>query len=238
MSNRRADTQAEGPHDDPEGPASAEQAEPNGGDGQEATSAAETADDPAARLAKLEAEAADLRDQLLRALAEAENQRRRSQREREDAVRYAAAPLARDLLAVADNLSRALESVPDEADASGDALKTLLEGVRLTEKELQSAFERHSIVKLDPLGERLDPHRHEAMYEVPDPNQPAGTIAQVIQPGYMLHDRLLRPARVGVAKGGPPAKQGGGEAAGNGDETSGSDGAGNGQPGGRVDTSA
>lgn len=237
MSNRRTDPTADSRDNDPDGREDAQEA--NGeaaqgaADATDATDATESAGDPLARAAKLEAEAAELRDQLLRALAEAENQRRRSQREREDAVRYAAAPLVRDLLAVADNLSRALESVPSEAAGAEETLETLLEGVRLTEKELQSAFERHGIVKLEPLGERLDPHRHEAMFEVPDPDQPAGTIAQVIQPGYLLHDRLLRPARVGVAKGGPPAKRGGNEAV-DPDATEPE----NGQPGGRVDTSA
>jgi molecular chaperone GrpE len=163
-------------------------------------------EDEATRAARLETEVVELHDQLLRALAEAENQRRRSQREREEAVRYAAAPMLRDLLAVADNLQRALESVPGEVADENGALKILLEGVQLTARELQTVFERHGIVKLDPMGERLDPHRHEAMFEVPDPAQPSGTIVQVLQPGYLLHDRLLRPARVGVAKGGPAAK--------------------------------
>ncbi len=160
------------------------------------------AEDP---VAVLEAEVAGLKDQLLRSLAELENVRRRAKRERDDAVRYAAAPLAKDLLAVADNLSRALASVPENPAGSDETLAQLVAGLKLTEKELETAFERHNIVKLDPLGEKLDPHRHEAMYEIPDPNRPAGTIAQVMEPGYLLHDRLLRAARVGVAKGGPAA---------------------------------
>lgn len=214
------------------------------------------AEDDAARAARLEAEVGELRDQLLRALAETENQRRRSQREREEAVRYAAAPLLRDLLAVADNLQRALDSVPEDTADQNGALKTLLEGVQLTQRELQTVFERHGIVKLDPLGERLDPHRHEAMFEVPDPDQPSGTIVQVVQSGYLLHDRLLRPARVGVAKGGPAAKAAGSgeeadeKAAGAADsnqaddDQAGDDQAGEASaskdkgPGGRVDTSA
>ena len=160
------------------------------------------------RIAALESEVADLKDQLLRALAETENVRRRTQREKADAAKYAAAPLLRDFLAVADNLSRAIGSVPEGAESEGaesgdERLATLLDGVKLTEKELNAVFERHNIVKLEPLGEALDPHRHEAMFEVPDPEQPSGTVVQVIQPGYLLHDRLLRPARVGVAKGGP-----------------------------------
>lgn len=179
---------------------------------------AEAEEDEATRAARLAAEVAELRDQLLRALAEAENQRRRSQREREEAVRYAAAPMLRDLVAVADNLQRALESVPGDGTEQDGALKILLEGVELTRRELDTVFERHGIVKLDPLGERLNPHHHEAMFEVPDPEQPSGTIVQVVQPGYLLHDRLLRPARVGVAKGGPAAKPA--ETAAEADETS------------------
>lgn len=173
---------------------------------------AEGALSDAERIAQLEQEVASLKDQLLRALAEGENQRRRGQREREEALRYASAPLARDLLTVADNLTRALESVREEATEDDEALQTLLEGVRLTERELQAAFERHHIVRLEPLGERLNPHHHEAMYEVPDADAPAGTIVQVMQPGYLLHDRLLRPARVGVAKGAPGASGPDGEA--------------------------
>ena len=180
----------------------AESPDPDTGEPSEAPESEPSEADP---LARLEAEAAELRDQLLRALAEQENQRRRSQREREEAVRYAAAPLLRDLLTVVDNLSRALASVPDGAAENDEALKMLLDGVKLTERELQSVFERHNIVKLDPLGERLNPHEHEAMFEVPDPSAPAGTVVQVLQSGYLLHDRLLRPARVGVAKGGPAA---------------------------------
>ena len=160
------------------------------------------ADNPVARL---EAEVSSLKDQLLRAMAEVENVRRRTARERDDAVRYAAGPFIKDLLGVADNLARALENMPEDPEGGEGPLGQLVAGLKLTEKELESAFERHHIVKIDPLGERLDPHRHEAMFEIPDPTRPAGTIAQVVQSGYLLHDRLLRPARVGVAKGGPAA---------------------------------
>ena len=169
----------------------------------EAAAVAEAPEAPEVTVALLEAEVASLRDQLLRALAETENLRRRSQREREDVARYAAAPMLRDLLGVADNLRRALESVPPEAAEDSEQLKTLLGGVELTEKELQSVFARHHVVKIDPLGDRFDPHSHEAMFEVPDPSSPAGTIVQVVQSGYRLFDRLLRAAQVGVAKGGP-----------------------------------
>ncbi len=174
-------------------------------------------------VAVLQAEVSELKDQLLRALAETENLRRRAQREREDLQRYAAAPLARDLLAVADNLRRALESVDQDKVPGDEGLKTLVEGVQLTERELLAAFEKHHIAKLDPVGEKLDPHRHEAMFEMPAPGHANGTVAQVVQSGYLMHDRLLRPARVGVARnpaGSPKQEQ----------EAS--------EPGGQVDTSA
>ena len=152
-------------------------------------------------LAVLREEAASLRDQLLRALAEVENTRRRAQKDKQEAARYAPAPLARDLLAVSDNLGRALESVPEEL-ARDERAKSLIEGIEMTRRELQSVFERHNIAKIEPVGEKLNPHHHEAMFEIEDPNQEPGTVIQVIEPGYVLHDRLLRPARVGVAKGG------------------------------------
>ena len=152
---------------------------------------------------RFEAEAALLKDQLLRALAETENLRRRSQRERDDAVKFAAAGLIKDLIGVADNLRRAQESVPPEAAAGNEPFETLLAGLEMTEKELNTVFEKHHIVKVEPLGELLDPHYHEAMFEVPDPDVPRGTVLQVIQAGYRLHGRLLRPAQVGVAAGGP-----------------------------------
>ena len=157
------------------------------------------------QVARLEAEVATLKDQLLRAMAETENVRRRAQRDREDSLKYAAAPVVKDLLTVADNLQRALESVPQEQVAENEPMRNLHLGVEMTLKELQSVFERHGIKIINPLGERLDPHLHEAMYEVEDPSTPAGTVVQIIQAGYRLHDRLLRPARVGVAKGGPKA---------------------------------
>ncbi len=166
-------------------------------------SAESSAEQEKDRIAELEAEAAELKDQLLRALAEAENVRRRAQRDRADAQKYAAAPMLRDLLAVADNLTRAIQSVPQGEPVEDERFKTLLAGIELTERELASVFQRHNVVKLEPLGEKMDPHRHEAMFEVPDPSTPNGTIVQVVEPGYMLHDRLIRPARVGVAKGGP-----------------------------------
>lgn len=154
-------------------------------------------------IALLEGEVASLKDQLLRAMAETENVRRRAQRDREESLKYAAAPVVKDLLGVADNLQRALESVPAKEVAENEPMKNLRLGVEMTLKELQSVFERHGIQTINPLGERLDPHLHEAMFEVEDPSKPAGTVVQIIQAGYRLHDRLLRPARVGIAKGGP-----------------------------------
>jgi molecular chaperone GrpE len=231
MPEQKPETPEEETAEAPE-PATEEEAQP-----EEAAEAEAEAAGPA----ELEAEIAQLKDQLLRALAETENLRRRGQREREETQRYAPAPLIRDLLGVADNLRRAIESVPGEAVAGDEALRALLDGVEMTERELKTIFERHDIVKIDPVGERLDPHRHEAMFEVPDPDSPEGTIVQVVQVGYMLHDRLLRPARVGVAKGGPPAKAPAAEdPAGQDQETDNGNGTGNGgaAPGGRVDTSA
>jgi len=158
--------------------------------------------DLASELEKLIAENAAMKDQLLRALAEAENTRRRTQRDREDFAKYSAAPLAKDILPVADNLARALAAVPKEALDNDEALKNLVEGIAATERQLQSALERHNIKRIDPEGEKFDSHRHQAMFEVPGTDKPGGTVVQVLQPGYILHDRLLRPALVGVAKGG------------------------------------
>ena len=165
----------------------------------------EPVDTEAAVIAKLEAEKAELKDQLLRSLAEVENVRRRAQREREDGARYAVKPLAEDLMAVRDNLRRAIDSVSAEAAEAEPRLKALLEGVVMTEKSLSEAFAKHYVEIIDPLGEKFDPNLHEAMFEVPDPQQTAGTVAQVIEVGYRLHDRLLRAARVGVYKAAPAA---------------------------------
>lgn len=165
---------------------------------------------PEAQIAQLEAEKAELRDQLLRALADVENTRRRLQRELDEKLKYATAPLAKDLLGVADNLGRALAAVPAEVREQ-EAVESLIAGVEMTEKALLEAFAKHGIERIDPVGQRLDPHRHEAMMEIQDPSKPSGTVAQVFEAGYELRGRLLRPARVAVAKGGPagPGGQGG-----------------------------
>jgi molecular chaperone GrpE len=154
------------------------------------------------RLTAAESELADAKDKLLRALAETENVRRRAQREREDAAKYGASNLARDLINVADNLRRALASVP-EGQVTDELTRTLLQGVDATERELLAAFERHGIRRIDPMGERFDHNFHQAIMEVENSGQPGGTVVQVLQPGYAMHDRLLRPAMVGVAKAAP-----------------------------------
>jgi molecular chaperone GrpE len=156
-----------------------------------------------AELDRVKPEAVAMKDQALRALAEAENTRRRSQRDREEFARYAQSPLAKDVLPAADNLARALAAVPAEALTGDEALKSLVDGIAATERQLLAALERHDIKRIDPMGEKFDSHRHQAMFEVPDSGRPAGTVVQVLQPGYMLHDRLLRPALVGVAKAEP-----------------------------------
>lgn len=153
------------------------------------------------RLATAEALAAEMNERALRALAEAENTRRRLERERDDARKYAASNFARDLLSMADNLRRALASVP-EAQIRDEATRNLLTGVAATERELLAAFEKHGIKRLDPKGERFDHNLHQAIFEAENTGKPAGTIVEVLQPGYVQHDRLLRPAMVGVAKGG------------------------------------
>jgi len=160
-------------------------------------------------------EVAELRDKLLRALAENENLLRRAKREREDTAKYAAANFARDMLAVADNLGRALESVPPALREMEDAAG-FLDGVELTERELRATLERHGITRISPLGEKFDHDRHEALFEVPTSDAEPGTVVQVLQDGYVIHDRLLRAARVGVAKalpdGGGSDKDGDGHA--------------------------
>jgi molecular chaperone GrpE len=154
------------------------------------------------RLAALEAELAEQKGQLLRALAETENVRRRAQRERDDSFKYAVAGFAKELLSVADNLRRALDSLP-ESEVRDERTRGLLAGVAATERELLSVFERHGIQRIDPDGERFDHNLHQAIFEAERPGKPGGTIIEVLQPGYVLHDRLLRPAMVGVAKENP-----------------------------------
>lgn len=150
-------------------------------------------------VAALEAEVAELKDRLLRQAAEVENTRRRAKKDVEDASNYAIAKFAREILEVGDNLRRALEAAGDTSDAD-PAMKTLVDGVEMTEKVLLKALEKNGIEKLEPLGEKLDPNKHQAVFEMPHPEYPDGHVAQVMQAGYVLKDRLLRPAMVGVTK--------------------------------------
>lgn len=158
---------------------------------------------------------AELKDQLLRALAETENVRRRAKKDVADAGRYGIANFARDMLSVSDNMTRALDSTPDGAREESDIVKALVEGVEMTAREMASALERHGIKQVNPLGEKFDYNLHQAMFEAPATGQPDGTIVEVVQVGFMIGDRLLRPAMVGVAKAArPPAeKDGDGEEA-------------------------
>jgi len=157
-----------------------------------------------ANFARIEAERDDLKDKLLRTLADMENLRRRTEREIADARTYATTNFARDVLTVADNMRRALETVPAEARAAAEGtMLAILEGIELTERDLLKTLERHGIRKIEPKGERFDPNLHQAMFEVPDPSVPNGTVREVVQAGYVIGDRVLRPALVGVAKGGP-----------------------------------
>ena len=197
---------------------------------------------PAPPEADLEAALADAKDRLLRALAETENLRRRAMRDLEEAHKYAITNFARELLEVADNLSRALDAVPPRARDEIDFIKNLADGIAMTEKALLTSFERHQIAKVTPeIGDKFDHNRHQAMFEVETAEHPPGTVAQVLQPGYTIAERLLRPALVGVAKA-PTAKpsrpdgdEGAERAAAGEDDATARAGA---RPGKRVDTTA
>lgn len=150
----------------------------------------------------------ELEERLKRAVAEQENLRKRMEREKADTARYAIANFAREVLGIADNIQRAIEAVPKDAAAHDTALKTFLDGIEVTERELHKAMERHGIAKLNPEGERFDPNFHQAMFEIPSTEMPSGMVMQVVQPGYLLEDRVLRPAMVGVSKAAPAASGG------------------------------
>jgi molecular chaperone GrpE len=159
---------------------------------------------PDDELTKLREENAALKDRVLRSAAEMENLRKRTERERRDASKYAISNFAREMLTVSDNMNRALQAISAEVkEAAGEELHNLIEGVEMTEREMLNIFERHDIRKIEPLNERFDPNLHQAMFEVQNPDLPNGTVAQVVQPGYVIGERVLRPAMVGVAKGGP-----------------------------------
>lgn len=159
---------------------------------------------PEAALVKAQEEIAALKDQLLRAMAETENTRRRMQKEVQDAQKYGISNFAKEMLDVADNFARAMEAKPQTA-ADGEILKTFVMGIEAIERQIQAAFERFGIQKINPLGEPFDPHQHRVMLEQEDLSKPAGTILQVFQPGYVIQGRLLREAQVVVSKGGPVA---------------------------------
>ncbi|HSI42677.1 MAG TPA: nucleotide exchange factor GrpE [Xanthobacteraceae bacterium] len=153
---------------------------------------------------RLEAEVAALKDKFLRAFAEADNVRRRAEREVADAKVYGVTGFARDLLTVADDFGRALGAVtPDVRAAADGTLKTVLDGIELTARALDRALEKHGVSRIEAEGAKFDPNRHQAIFEVPNPSVPAGTVVQVVQPGYVIGTRVLRPAMVGVSKGGP-----------------------------------
>jgi molecular chaperone GrpE len=161
----------------------------------------------AALVEALSKESAEYKDRLLRTLAEMENLRRRTEREIADTRLYGISAFARDILAVADNMQRALGALDAELREKADAgTKALLDGVELTERELLKALEKHGVRKFEPVGQRFDPNVHQAMYEVPDESVPSGQVLHVVQAGYMIGDRMLRPALVGVSKGGPKQK--------------------------------
>ncbi|HUY67834.1 MAG TPA: nucleotide exchange factor GrpE [Alphaproteobacteria bacterium] len=145
---------------------------------------------------------AQLKDQLLRALAEAENTRRRAQKEREDTAKYAVSGFAKEMLSVADNFQRALESLPKDEPPNAETARNLIAGIEATERQLQAALARFGIKRMEPMGQIFDPNFHRVMMEVDDPAYAPGTVVKVLQPGYTIHDRLLREALVAVAKGG------------------------------------
>ena len=143
---------------------------------------------------------ADVNDQLLRSLAELENTRKRAARDRSEALKFGAMSFARDMLGVVDNLQRALKVMQELGDDMPDATRSLLEGVAATERDLLAALARHKVTPLTPMGEKFDPNLHEAMFEAPGTGQASGTIIEIVEAGYMMEERLLRPAKVGIAK--------------------------------------
>lgn len=170
-----------------------------------ANDAAAAAEDSAADPAEaLKAENADLKDRALRTMAEMENLRRRTEKEVKDARQYAVSSFARDILTVSDNLRRALEALPEDDRKNADAgMAALIEGVEMTERDLLKQLEKNGVNKLEPEGQKFDPNFHQAMFEVPNTEVPNNTVVQVVQAGYVIGERVLRPAMVGVSKGGP-----------------------------------
>ena len=167
---------------------------------QEPVAEAPEADTESERTKQLQEELAAAKDQTLRALAELENTRKRAQRDREDASAYGISKFARDLLNVSDNLRRALEAVPEDILQMDERIPGIITGIEATERELLKCFEQNGIQKIEPMDERFDPNFHEVMFEAPMPDKPNGTVIQVVEAGYVLKGRLLRAAKVGIAK--------------------------------------
>ena len=164
------------------------------------TEEAEVGSEELTREAELEAKVAELKDQLLRAIAEQENVRKRADRERDQLRKFGISNFAKDLLSAADNLRRALDAGPENLESTDETVRNLIIGVEMTERELLSAFEKHGVRKIDPMGEKLDYNFHQAMFEVENSGQEPGVVVQVLQPGYAIEDRVLRAAMVGVSK--------------------------------------
>jgi molecular chaperone GrpE len=190
---KKNDTQSAG-----SAPQSASPSQPQGAAGEAAKSLDEV-------VTALQAEVGELKDRWLRAHAEVENIRKRAEREREDAAKYAITKLARDIVSVGDNFQRAIDAVPPGAAEQDPTLKSFLEGVTMTERELLNVLDRHGIKRLQPINEPFNPHLHQAVTQVPRSDVPAGTVVEVYQAGYTIEDRVLRPAMVGVAQGGSKA---------------------------------
>jgi len=192
----KPDTESSAGAEDANAPAQANEATGQGGDAAKPDV-----------VATLEGQVADLTDRLLRAHAEMENLRKRTERDKEDTAKYAITKFAREVLGIGDNLQRAIAAVPPGASDADPALKALVDGVAMTEREFLNVLDRHGVKRIDPEGEPFNPHRHQAMTEIENPEVPAGTIVQVYQPGYVIEDRVLRPAMVVVAKGGAKASK-------------------------------
>lgn len=192
--NKRPEDDIEnGPEDGPKD--EADQQLENG-----AADAPQDAAEEAAQEPNLEDRLAAANDQLLRSLAELENTRKRAERDRAEALKYGAISFARDMLGVADNFQRALKAVDDMEEEVPEAMRGLLDGIAATQRDLLAALARHKVTPLDPMGEKFDPNMHEALFEAPGTGQESGAIIEVIETGYIMEGRLLRPAKVGIAK--------------------------------------
>ncbi len=200
-----AEEGAEGPTDDirDDAPAEAEPAGEEEAPESDAPGSDVHESDAPPTYEELLSDVASLKDQLLRALAETENVRRRAERDKADLSKYAVANFAREVLGVADNLRRAVDAVDEDRMEGDEDLKNLHVGIEMTQKALEASCERFGIRPIEAMGEKFDHNFHQAMFEVEDPDQPEGVVVQEIQTGYMIHDRLLRPSMVGVSKGGP-----------------------------------